>query len=161
MRKTHKIYLLNFLLLISLFISVSAQTKEAMKLQEFNKVNCDEYLNRMDIAIAEAQNNPTSTIYVFVYEGVEKRYNSRKKKTEAIPPIYGTAKAKIDSMKKWISEVRGFSIENFIFLEAGFRESPTVEFWLVPVGAKPPKPSPTLEKIKYRKGKAKGFCLGM
>ncbi|HQU84444.1 MAG TPA: hypothetical protein PKY59_15005, partial [Pyrinomonadaceae bacterium] len=71
----------------------------------------------------------------------------------------GSAKAKIESMKKYISNVKKLSLENFSFIEAGFRENSTIVFWNVPKGAEPPKPTPTLKKMKYRKGKAKGFCL--
>jgi hypothetical protein len=50
-------------------------------------------------------------------------------------------------------------VERFNFIEAGFREKLTVEIWLAPNGATLPKPTPTLTKMKYRKGKAVGFCI--
>lgn len=128
-------------------------------MQEFETIGCDEYLNRMDIAIAASQNNPSATIYVFVYEGKELKYNYRKSRTENMPPTFGLAKAKISSMKKYISMVRKFPLERFAFIKAGYRENLTVEMWVVPNGETPPEPSPTLAKIKYRKGKSAGFCL--
>jgi hypothetical protein len=138
----------------------SGFSQESEKIDEFSNLQCDEYLARIDNMIVHSQNNPTSTIYVFVYEGKEKKYNNRKKKTEDVFPAFGSAKAKIISMKKYISVVRGFNIKNISFIEAGFREKLTVEVWLVPDSAVSPKPTPTLTKIKYRKGKANGFCLG-
>ncbi len=48
--------------------------------------------------------------------------------------------------------------EKIVFIEAGFREKLTIEFWLVPLGAEPPKPNPTLKKMKYQKGKPLDLC---
>ena len=50
--------------------------------------------------------------------------------------------------------------EKFVFVESGFLEDFKVELWNVPDGATPPKPTPTLKRMKYRKGKPVGFCLG-
>ena len=146
------------ILLVTLIFCISAFSQEAVKMQEFEDTVCEDFLSRMDGVIAESQNNPSATIYVFVYEGRELKYNNRKNKMEKVLPAFGSAKVKINSMKIFI-ERRGISIETFTFIEAGFRENLTVEMWVVPNGATPPKPSPTLEKIRYRKGKAIGFCL--
>lgn len=133
----------------------SAFSQEAQKLDEFERITCDDYLARMDNTINEARNNPSSTIYILVYEGKEIKYNSRKKKDELALPTFGSAKAKIDSMKIYLAK---FGVENFSFIEAGFRETWIVEIWLAPKGASPPKPTPTVTKMKHRKGKAIGFC---
>jgi len=144
-------------LLLSFAFSVSAQEKEARKIDEFGKLGCDDYLARMDNAINEASNNPTSTVYILIYEGKEMKYNSRKRKDELVNPVSGSAKAKIDSIKKYVS-LRKFPIKNFAFIESGFREESAIEIWIVPKGVLPPKPTPTLTNLKYRKGKAQGFC---
>ncbi len=136
---------------------VSAYSQEAKKIDEFENINCEDYLSRMDSAINEAHNNPSSTIYVLIYEGKELKYNSRKNKTELVFPNFGSAKAKIRSIKKYLL-LRNFPAERFMFVKAGFRKNSTVEIWLVSAGAMPPKSAPTLMKMKYRKGKATGFC---
>jgi hypothetical protein len=112
----------------------------------------------MDNAINEASNNPSSIVYILIYEGKELKYNVRKKKDELALPIFGTAKAKINSIKKYLS-LRKSPVKNFSFIEAGFRETPAVEIWIAPNWASPPKPTPTILKMKYRKGKAIGFCI--
>src|SRR5687768_6522587 len=147
-----------FLLALFFVFNVSAQDKESRKIDEFENIPCDEYLMRVDAAMVEAHNNPFSTIYVLIYEGKELKYNSRKNKTESVFPNFGSAKAKIRSIEKYLS-IRKFPAERFEFVKAGFRENLTVEIWLVPVGATSPKPTPTLTKMKYRKGKATGFCI--
>lgn len=134
--------------------SICSFSQEAELIDEFSYINCDEYLARMDMfVIVKAQENPNEKVYVLVYEGKEKQY-----KRKSLLPTRGLAKAKIKSMKKYISTVRGFSLNNISFVEGGFREHLTVEIWSVPNGAEPPKPTPTLKKMKYRKGKPKGFC---
>ncbi|HEX9963250.1 MAG TPA: hypothetical protein VGB00_20125 [Pyrinomonadaceae bacterium] len=144
-------------LLFCLLSGVSAFSQEAQKFDYFEDVPCDEYLGRMDAAIAHARQNPTATTYVLIYEGKARRYNNRTKKTELAFPAYGSAAAKILSIKNYLSK-RNFPVKRFSFVKAGFRENAAVEIWTVPVGATPPKPTPTITKMKYRKGKAYGFC---
>lgn len=155
--------LFSFLLLISFSIIVSAQTLEAQKIDEFGNVNCEGYLARMDNALLTAMNDPTSKIYVFVYEGnlTKSKYDSNGKAIgfESSLPQMGLAKARISSMKKYL-KMKKIPQEKFVFVEAGFLENFKVELWNMPDGATPPKPTPTLKKMKYRKGKPVGFCLG-
>lgn len=145
-------------LLFCIFFCVSTFAQEAEKIDEFSNLSCDEYLARVDGALVQAHNNPSSMIYVFIYEGKENIYNWRKKKTESVYPARGSAKAKIASIKKYLL-TKKILIKNIMFVEAGFRENLTVEFWLVPDGIVPPKSAPTLETMKYRKGKPTGFCI--
>lgn len=107
------------LLLVTLIFCISAFSQEVIKMQEFENPTCEEYLNRMDSVIAEAQNNPSATIYIFVYEGKENIYNSRKQKRELKLPTVDLAKVKINSMNKFM-KVRVPSIKNITFIEAGF-----------------------------------------
>lgn len=152
-----KKHFFTFLLLISCAFSVSAQDNEARKVDEFGTVSCDDYLARMDSAIQESTNNPSATVYILIYEGKEVTYNARTKKEEPVLPILGSTKAKIASIKEYLA-LRKISAEKFSFIDAGFRENPGVEIWLVPKGAVPPKPTPTIEKMKFRKGNPRRFC---
>ena len=112
--------------------------------------------------IIEQANNPDSKIYVFVYEGKVSQPIYKESKLvgyKSLLPQYGLAKARIESMKKYLARKK-VPVENYVFVNDGFREDFGVEIWMVPSDAKQPKPTPTLEKIKYRKGKPTGFCLG-
>ncbi|HQU85809.1 MAG TPA: hypothetical protein PKY59_21915, partial [Pyrinomonadaceae bacterium] len=51
--------------------SICAFSQEAQLIDEFSNNVCDEYLMRMDNMLVKASANPTSTIYIFVYEGKE------------------------------------------------------------------------------------------
>lgn len=149
------------ILFVAIVFSAFAQSREPVKLDEFGSINCEDYLARMDSAIIQAANEPTSRVLVFVYEGKIQRYKYKKDGSytiESVFPQYGLANAKIRSMKKYLA-LRALG-ERFVFISAGFREDFTVEIWLVPDGAKQPEPTPTLSKMRYRKGKPSGFCLG-
>lgn len=141
-------------------LSVFGQENEARKLDEYGTIPCDEYLARADAMIIAQKNNPNSKIYVFVYEGKEKRsvYNKGEMTYKSVLPPRGLATAKIASMKKYVA-LKISALENYVFANGGFREDFWVEIWIIPNGAEPPKPTPALKKIKYRKGKAIGFCL--
>ena len=155
--------LFSLLLLISFSIVISAQTPAAQKIDEFGNVNCEGYLARMDNTFVSALNDPSSKIYVFVYEGylTKPKYDSNGKSIgyESALPQMGLAKARIRSMKQYL-KLKNMPQEKFVFVEAGFLEDFKVELWNVPDGATPPKPTPTLKRMKYRKGKPVGFCLG-
>lgn len=135
---------------------VSAFPQEATKIEEFEDVDCEMYLRSIEQVVAGLKNDPSSMMHVFVYEGrVFRGYDDPR----LVAPNVGLAKAKIRSMRRWL-RMRKFPLDRFLFINAGFREKFTVEFWLVPNGSLPPKPSPTLTKMRYRKGKAQGFCFG-
>ncbi|MDQ3800447.1 MAG: hypothetical protein M3384_13445 [Acidobacteriota bacterium] len=145
-------------LIFCFLLSASAFAQEAaQKFDEFTVLPCDEYMGRMDTYLVHARDNPSLQIYVLIYEGKEPVYNARERKAEMKPPVFGSAEAKIRSIKKYMS-YRKLPINRFSFVKAGFRENAAVEIWTVPNGATPPKPTPTLMKMKYRKGKPKGFC---
>ncbi len=98
-------------LLFCILFCISAFSQEAKKIDEFENIPCDEYLARIDNAIIQASDNPSSSIYVLIYEGKELKYNSRKKKTELVSPNFGSGKAKIRSMKEYILSKK-FPIED-------------------------------------------------
>lgn len=115
----------------------------------------------MDAAINQANDNPSSRVFVFVYEGKTQRCKYKKDGNytiESVLPQYGLGNAKIRSMKKYL-QMRRIAAERFVFIKGGFRENFTVEIWLVPDAVMPPEPNPTLTKVKYHKGKPVGFCL--
>ena len=53
---------------------------------------------------------------------------------------------------------RRFDEKRIVFIEGGFREKFTIELWVVPDGKLPPTSTPTLTKMKYRKGKPQDSC---
>jgi hypothetical protein len=87
-------------------------------------------------ALAQFLAHSTDNVYLFVYAGKKSERNFtansiRKMKEELV--IAGLAPRRVMSM------------------DGGFREEPAFEFWIVPVGAEPPRPSPTVrrDEIEY------------
>jgi hypothetical protein len=135
----------------------AAFSQEATRFDEFNDPLCEDYLSRIENAMVTAEKNPNTTVRILIYEGRERQWNAKKNRTDFVLPAFGQAEARIRSMKRRIS-MRNFSIERFEFVKAGYRDKISVEMWLVPPGAEPPKPTPTRERMTYRKGRPKGFC---
>jgi hypothetical protein len=144
-------------LICCLFLGGYVFSQEARKIVDDSNVSCEEHLSRMDLVTIEAQNDPTTDVYVLVYEGKEKRYNQVTKKQELSLPAFGSAKANIRSIRKYL-KTRGAPLERFKFVSAGFMENATLQVWVGPRPSVPPKPEPTLRKMKYRKGKPIGYC---
>jgi hypothetical protein len=149
--------LFSFLLLLLLFSSVSAQDKEARLVDEFGRIQCEDLRMRLDNFLVNLQNSPQSRGHIIVYDGKHSFYDYRKKdpKLEYRLPIFGEATLLTQQMLTHF-KFRKFPPEKYLFITGGFRENYTVEFWIVPKGVKPPTPSPTLDEIKYRKGKLVG-----
>ena len=154
-----KKFLFSFLILVSFSISVSAQNKEAQKLEEFGNIQCEDLRARLDLFLIELQNNPQSRGYVIVYDGKHYSYDySRgwKPKIKYQLPVFGEATLLTQQMLNHFKH-RQVPSDRYLFLSGGYREYYTVELWVVPKEAKPPKPTPTLNEIKYRKGKLVGI----
>ena len=155
MLRTIKKQLHILILVVSLVSSILAQTKEARKIDEFGSIPCEELRARLDSFLSELQNNPQTKGFVIVYEGKYfypdfNKYPPEKIKTYL--PAFGEAQLRTQAFInhfKW----RNFPSDRYLFISGGYREKHTVEFWIVPNGAKPLRPSPTLDKMKFRKGK--------
>lgn len=145
-----------------LFVSISIFSQQAEKIDEFNDNFCDEAKARMDLVAIAFQNSPDSRIYMIYYTG--KLYGSYiyDKKTKNHKKIYLYPRQNEAEMiiRRWINyltRARGIPREAIVLINGGFREEHTLENWIVPKVAEPPKPIPTLTRkdLKFRKGKAK------
>ena len=148
---------LSFLLLLSCVFSVSAQTKEARIIDETSDFCCEATRTRLDNFFVELQNNPKTKGYVIYYGGRNHPICSKNRM-----PKRGEIDIITTIFKKHV-EFRGQDPKRFIWINGGYRENWTAEFWIVPNGADAPKPTPTptLEErdIKFKRGKAKKVNL--
>lgn len=149
-----------FALLFSGVVFGQAFSQQSEKFDEFEEVPCDDYLGRMDSAFLRAHENPGTVLYILVYGGKERSWSNLKNRVELVLPTPRSQAAKIRSMNQYV-KLRKFSIQRVKFIKSGFRENLSLEMWLVPSGAEVPKATPTLAKMRYRKGKAVGFCLDL
>lgn len=91
----------------------------------------DDQKARLDNLAVELQNDPTTTAYIFAYGG----------KTGPA----GQGDKLLVRARDYLINQRGIDASRFVMSNGGFRETDCVEVWLVPQGATPPQPSPTMQ----------------
>lgn len=91
----------------------------------------DDQKARLDNLAVELQNDPSTTTYVFGYGGRTSRV--------------GQADRLGARARDYLVGQRGIDPSRIIVVNGGFREEDCVELWIVPSGATPPQPRPTLQ----------------
>ena len=102
----------------------------------FPSVAFDDDKARLDNLAIELQNNPTATGYVIVYGG------SRS-------PA-GRADRLGARAREYLTATRGIDANRIVVVNGGYRTRDTFELWLVPQGATPPQPTPTVQPEEVR-----------
>ena len=160
-----KNYLFIFLLSLSFILSVSAQDKEAVKVDEFGIITCGDFMARMDGLFGEYQRYPETEIYVIYYGARYRKYYKYSDKREILKLDYphrddGLNWAKsiplyLTTDSNYPETFRNSIKDKIKLIDGGFRENREVEIWLVPKGAELPKPVPLLDEkyIEFRKNK--------
>ena len=90
----------------------------------------DDQKARLDNLGIELQNDPTTTAYIIAYSG-------RTSRT-------GQADRLLTRARDYLIEKRGLDQARLVTLDGGYREEDCVELWIVPQGATPPRPTPTV-----------------
>ena len=135
------------------------------KFDEYGDICSGDEKARLDNLAIELQNNLEFQVYVIFYGG--RCYSScgyDYPRHRPRRPRKGEAEARAARIKPYLVNTRGLDPERIFVINGGHRESWTAELWLVPKGAKPPVPTPTVqpEDIKYRTGgpTKREFLLG-
>ncbi len=102
----------------------------AKKVDEFGDLIEKDEAGKLDSVITYVNQNP-DRVYIIGYAG---RSNVR-----------GYASNVLRRMRAYIAK-SGVTSDRVAAVDGGFREEPTYEFWIVPVGAEAPRPSPTIER---------------
>ena len=136
------------LILISLCVSGSSRTTSDRKFDEFGDINCEDEWARLDNFAVHLQNEPAAHGYIIFYGG--RRMRGRL-------PRRGEAAIRASRLKPYLVENRGIPTAQVVVVDGGFRESWEAELWIVPPGAAPPSPTPTVSpgSVKFRKGGVK------
>jgi hypothetical protein len=98
---------------------------------EYGDIPFDDEKARLDNFAIELENDPTAQGYLLCYGG---RVGYE-----------GEAQARCDRAKNYISNTRGIEASRVVTVDGGFREDLTVRLVVVPSGATPPAPSPTVD----------------
>ena len=91
----------------------------------------DDQKARLDNLAVELQNDPSMTTYVIAYGGRTSRI--------------GQADLLGARARDYLVTQRGIDQSRIVMMNGGFREEDCVELWIVPRGATPPRPTPTVQ----------------
>jgi hypothetical protein len=114
--------------------SVPPQEKRIIVGREFDtccSCSYDDQKARLDNLAVELQNDPATTTYVFAYGG-------------RTSPV-GQADRLLARARDYLVSQRGVDSSRIILSNGGFREEDCLEVWIVPRGATPPQPTPTVQ----------------
>lgn len=117
------------------------------KFDEYGPIRKGDEKARLDNFSIELQNRPADQGYIIIYGGRKSR-----------PTAFAAA---VKRIKAHLVKKRGMSADRFTNGDGGYKDEPTTELWIVPAGATPPTPSPTVDpsevvvtkKPKKKKGK--------
>jgi hypothetical protein len=98
---------------------------------EYGDISFDDEKARLDNFAIELQNGPTSEGYLTCYGG-RRGYE-------------GEALRRCERAKRYMVNVRGIEAARIVLVDGGFREELNVKLVVVPAGAQPPEPSPTVD----------------
>lgn len=104
----------------------------ARKFDEYGRVSPKEESARLDNFFMELSADPTA-------QGVIIGYNAAASKTR-------DAQKAAERAKKYLVDERGVYFGRIKIEDGGSRKQTTFELWIVPSGAEPPKPSPTVKQ---------------
>jgi len=122
--------------------NVPAQEKRIIVGHEFDtccSCSYDDQKARLDNLAVALQNDPTTTTYVFAYGG-------------RTSPV-GQADRLLARARDYLVMQRGIDASRIVVVNGGFRQEDCVEVWIVPRGATPPQPSPTVQPSEVRPAK--------
>lgn len=100
------------------------------RFDEFPSIAFDDDKARLDNLAIELQNNPGATGYIIVYGG-------RTSSAARVNTLGARARA-------YLVGTRGIDSSRVVVVNGGFRQTDAFELWLVPQGAAPPQPTPTM-----------------
>lgn len=124
---------------VSVIKKLERKTRTNLKFDECTNCTFDDQKARLDNLGVELQNDPTTQAYIFVYGG-------------RLSPI-GQAEKLRNRTKDYLINDRRIDASRFVMVNGGFRESDSVEIWIVPSGVTPPLPAPTVQAGEVKSAK--------
>ena len=153
-------FLIVFLFFFAFASFAPAQTKKARKLFDLSTFDCEELKIRSYDFAYEINKASRSKGYVIVYEGKDQKSvydkNGKFEKYKYIFPLRGQLNQRIQGIRGMLNFIKA-PLEQIKIVNGGLREKFAIEYWIVPNGGKSPRPMPTLNTMKYRKGKIHKF----
>ena len=104
---------------------------EARKLDQYGNLQPKDENARLDNLMIELQTDPLAKCYIIAYGGSASRAGDAQKSAE--------------KAKAYLVNKRNLEAQRVVAVDGGYRKEPSVELWIVPSGAEPPQPKPTIE----------------
>lgn len=101
------------------------------KIDEYGVIPTGDEKRRLDIFNQELQKDPTAVGYLLCYGGRRSRAHEAQRRCERA--------------LNFLVVSRGIDASRIVTVDAGYREKPTIELWLVPSGVVPPYSTPTVD----------------
>jgi hypothetical protein len=140
-------------LLLILVVRSIGQSNRTTKLDELEDFECESVKARTENLYRELTKVPSARGYIIVYEG---RYRQSSLSDQYQLPHVGEGYSRILAIKKQLKFLK-ISDAPIKIIFGGYREHLSAEYFIVPAGAAVPQPSPTLKRMRHRKGKAKFY----
>ena len=149
-----KLIVVTIMIFLAFSEIVYSETRPIQIFDSFGDVCCDAEKARLDNFAIALEHQPDSTGYIIFYGGTHYKYPSCSSKREALTQR-GQSQARVARLKPYLVNLRGIDARHIVVIDGGYRETWTAELWIVPKGANPPTPTPTLKprEIRYRKGR--------
>jgi hypothetical protein len=96
------------------------------KFDEIGEIQRDDEKARLDVFAIELQNSPGAQGYIIAYGSRNRRF--------------GTGQQRGNRAKDYLTQTRGIDASRVVVLDGGPRATGTMELWIVPPGATPPRP---------------------
>ena len=134
--------------------AVAAQASTPRKVDEYGNICCDDEKARLDNFAAVLASEPDARAYIIYYGGRRRNYPYCHSERVGLPKR-GDAAARVRKLKPFLISTRGVDPARILVVNGGYREHWTAELWVVPQGAAPPRPTPTVDprKVRFRKGR--------
>lgn len=113
-----------------------AKRVESRKVDEYGTLMLATERERLDAFALELNRDPTVQAYILAYGG-------RRSAATAADTLAARA-------KKYLQTFRNIDTNRLVTVNGGYREIPTVELYLVPLGATPPTSSPTVDPSEVK-----------
>lgn len=154
MKKLWSLTIIGFVITINSY--AFAAPVEARLFDKFGDICCEDEKARLDNFAIQLQNEPEVQGYIIFYGGRRHNYPYCHSSRQRLPRR-GEAAARAERLKSYLVATRGLDSKRFMVVNGGYRESWEAELWIVPKGANPPTPTPTVrpQEIRFRRGKIK------